>query len=96
MVDYSFSTSESDDEPGPKRRAVDIVKPVPQQVTDKHQESESQSVHCSPSPGHSNPEEIEISDENEPLQPEEITIPSDSDCDTISIKTATTFGEFFS
>ena len=101
LVDYSFSTSESDDEPGPKRRAVGIVKPVPQQVTDQHQQSESQSVHGSPSPGHSNPEEIEISDENEPLQPEEIiTIPSDSDSDTIktikSIKTATTFGEFFS
>ena len=29
LVDYSFSTSESDDEPGPKRRAVGIVKPVP-------------------------------------------------------------------
>ena len=93
----TFSTLESDDEPGPKRRAVGIVKPVPQQVTDQHQKSESQSVHGSPSPGHSNPEEIEISDENEPLQPEEIiTIPSDSDSDTISIKTATTFGEFFS
>ena len=104
LVDYSFSTSESDDEPGPKRRAVGIVKPVPQQLTDQEQQSASQSVHGSPS-GYSNPEEIEITDdsnpeeieipeENEPLQSDEIiTIPSESDSDTISIKTATTFGE---
>ena len=105
-VDYSFSTSESDDEPGPKRRAVGIVKPVPQQVTDNQQQSASQSVHGSPSgnsnpeeieiPDDSNPEEIEIPDENEPSQPDEIiTIPSESDSDTISIKTATTFRESF-
>ena len=104
LVGYSFSTSESDDEPGPKRRAVGIVKPVPQKLTHQEEESASQSVHGSPS-GHSNPEEIEITDdsnpeeieipeENEPLQPDEIiTIPSESDSDTISIKTATTFGE---
>ena len=32
LVDYSFSTSasESEDEPGPKRRAIGVVKPVPQ------------------------------------------------------------------
>ena len=105
LVDYSFSTSESDDEPGPKRRAVGIVKPVPQQVLQQEEQSASQSVHGSPS-GHSNPEEIEIADdsnpeeienpeENEPLQPDEIiTIPSNSDSDTISIKTVTTYGEF--
>ena len=105
LIDYSFSTSESDDEPGPKRTAVGIVKPVPQQVLQQKEQSASQSVHGSPS-GHSNPEEIEIADdsnpeeieipkENEPLQPDEIiTIPSNSDSDTISIKTATTYGEF--
>ena len=64
------------------------------------------SVHGSPSgnskpeeieiPDDSNPEEIEIPEENEPSQPDEIiTIPSESDSDTISIKTATTFGECF-
>ena len=106
LVDYSFSTSESDDEPGPKRRAVGIVKPVPQQVTDNQQQSESQSVHGSPSgysnpeeieiPDDSNPEEIEIPEDNEPPQPDEIiTIPSEYDSDTISIKAATTFGESF-
>ena len=96
LVDYSFSTSESEEEPGPKKRAVGIVKPVPQSIPEQSEESQSETVHGFQQQS----EQIEIPDEipevNEPLQQEQvIVLSSESDSDTISIRTATTLGEFF-
>ena len=98
LEDYNFSTSESEEEPGPKKRAVGVVKPVPQAIPEQIQESQSETVHGFESPPQQS-EVIEIPEQipeqNEPLQQEQIIVlSSDSVSDTISIRTATIFGEF--
>ena len=95
LVDYSFSTSESEEEPVSKKRAVGIVKPVPQSIDQEIEESASQQVHGSPqeSGNIENPDPNQ--QQNEPLEQEQVIILiSESDSDTISIKTDTTFGKF--
>ena len=38
LVDYSFSTSESEEEPPPKKRAVGIVKPISHPIPEESAE----------------------------------------------------------
>ena len=80
LVDYSFSTSESEDEPAPKRRAIGVVKPISQPIPDEIP---------------NNPQIPEQNFQQQQIDEEQIIVLSSetSDTDTISIRTATTFGK---
>ena len=72
LVDYSFSTSasESEDEPGPKRRAIGVVKPVLQINPPATEQSESELFHGSENlEEESNPELVENPQEDYSDQP---------------------------
>ena len=90
LVDYSFSTSESEEEPAPKKRAVGVVKPISQPIPE-----ESAEIPENPeTPGNpeENPHIIFLQEEN-PEEPIIILSSETSDSDTISVRTSTTFGK---
>ena len=78
LVDYSFSTSESEQEPAPKRKAIGVVKPISQPIPEE--------IPNNPQI----PEQIII--QQQQIEEEQIIVLSSetSDTDTISIRTATT------
>ena len=80
LVDYSFSTSESEDEPAPKRRAIGVVKPISQPIPEEIP---------------NNPQIPQQNFQQQQIDEEQIIVLSSetSDTDTISIRTATTFGK---
>ena len=84
LVDYSFSTSESEDEPAPKRRAIGVVKPISQPIPEEIPEEIP-----------NNPQIPEQNIQEQQTDEEQIIVLSSetSDTDTISIRTATTFGK---
>ena len=80
LVIYGFSTSESEDEPAPKRRAIGVVKPISQPIPEE--------IPNNPQIPQQNIQQQQIDEE------QIIVLSSDtSDTDTISIRTATTFGK---
>ena len=84
LVDYSFSISESEHEPAPKRRAIGVVKPISQPIPEEIPEE----IPNNPQIPEQNIQEQQIDEE------QIIVLSSDtSDTDTISIRTATTFGK---
>ena len=89
LVDYSFSTSESEEEPAPKKRAVGVVKPISQPIPEIPENPESPG---NPEIPEENAEIIVLQEEN-PKQPIIILSSETSDSDTISVRTATTFGK---
>ena len=84
IVDYSFSTSESEEEPAPKRRAIGVVKPISQPIPEEIPEEIP-----------NNPQIPEQNIQEQETDPEQIIVLSSetSDSDTISIRTATTYGK---
>ena len=80
LVDYSFSTSESEDEPAPKRRAIGVVKPISQPIPEEIP---------------NNPQIPQQNFQQQQIDEEQIIVLSSetSDTDTISIRTATMFGK---
>ena len=80
LVDYSFSTSNSEDEPAPKRRVIGVVKPISQPIPEEIP---------------NNPQIPQQNIQQQQIDEEQIIVLSSetSDTDTISIRTATTFGK---
>ena len=93
LVDYSFSTSESEEEPPPKKRAVGVVKPISQPIPEESAEiPENPKSPGNPEIPEENQQIIFLQEEN-PAQPIIILSSETSDSDTISVRTARTFGK---
>ena len=93
LVDYSFSTSESEEDPAPKKRAVGVVKPISHPIPEESAEiPENPETPGNPEIPEENQEIIFLQEEN-PEQPIIILSSETSDSDTISVRTATTFGK---
>ena len=89
LVDYSFSTSESEEEPAPKRRAIGVVKPISQPIPEESPEEIPEQIPNNPQIPQQN-----IIQEQQIDEQQIIVLSSEtSDTDTISIRTATTFGK---
>ena len=89
LVDYRFSTSESEEEPAPKRRAIGVVKPISQPIPEESPEEIPEQIPNNPQIPQQN-----IIQEQQIDEQQIIVLSSEtSDTDTISIGTATTFGK---
>ena len=89
LVDYSFSTSESEEEPAPKRRSIGVVKPISQPIPEESPEEIPEQIPNNPQIPQQN-----IIQEQQIDEQQIIVLSSEtSDTDTISIRTATTFGK---
>ena len=83
LVDYSFSTSESEEEPAPKRKAIGVVRPISQGIPEESPDNPE-------IPEELNPEIVDIEEQNEE-EPIIILSSGTSDSDTISFRIATIF-----
>ena len=89
LVDYSLSTSESEEEPAPKRRTIGVVKPISQPIPEGSPEEIPEQIPNNPQIPQQN-----IIQEQQIDEQQIIVLSSEtSDTDTISIRTATTFGK---
>ena len=85
LVDYSFSTYERAEEPAPKRKAFGVVRPISQPIPEE-------SSDIPQIPEEFNPEIFHVEEQIDEKQI--LVLSSETDSDTILIRTATTFIKF--